>query len=685
MSNSYSSFFKFIIFLFSLVFAFLFSVKIPLITAQTCNENGTCESGLGENCLTCEEDCGECSECGDDVCQEDENCSNCPNDCGDCPAPTPGATPAPSTPDSPEPYTGPVRYPLVSLNSVLPDPTNKTTLSFSGTASIEHGVIDLVQYSVDSTTAWVNANAADGEFDSISERFIFTPKLSFPEGKHTVYVRARSLSRVYTTPSNYASDTFTVATTSPEVILNKISPNPTDNQTPTISGIASSRLVGISKAEISFDEGNTWLPADLSAEKFILTVEKQFKDGNYPVLARAIDTAGNIGKSELQTLIIDTIPPIIGGNMVALGPQVLLPNKSGVVQIVVGAKTTIATSMKGGVTEASVIAKEKTFPLTHIVGTNLWSGEMLFDKPGEKILKISAVDGAGNKTERELNSLQVENFGQVVDKESGNLVVNAEVSVFFFDQSTSSWALWEGRSYGQKNPQKTGKTGLYSFMIPSGRYYLEVKAPGFKTMQSEILEPKQVIILNPTFPLTSRPEIRFNLPILGEVVLTLPWLYSPETLPVSEFSTIASTDISSELILQQGVDAPEFSLPDRDGKLISPINFSERAFLLTFVAFWSPHSEEQIPILNEVNQSLSEGYSMLGIALQESKGATESFMQRGNYTFPIASDKNGESAADYKITNLPQHFFINSSGKIQETYIGVLTKEELLNKLYRSE
>lgn len=185
MSNSCSSFYKYIIFLFSLVFAFLFAVKIPFIMAQTCNENGTCESGLGENCSNCEEDCGECSECGDDICQGDETCSGCPNDCGVCPPSTPGPTPDSGGDDgdggtsTSVPYTGPARYPLVSLNSVRPDPTNKTTLTFTGTASIEHGVVDLVQYSVDSTTAWVNAKAADGKYDSISETFTFTPGLSF--------------------------------------------------------------------------------------------------------------------------------------------------------------------------------------------------------------------------------------------------------------------------------------------------------------------------------------------------------------------------------------------------------------------------------------------------------------------------------------------------------------------------
>jgi hypothetical protein len=46
--------------------------------------NGTCEPGTGEDCITCEIDCGEC--CGDGICDPDvgEWCFECPADCGDC-------------------------------------------------------------------------------------------------------------------------------------------------------------------------------------------------------------------------------------------------------------------------------------------------------------------------------------------------------------------------------------------------------------------------------------------------------------------------------------------------------------------------------------------------------------------------------------------------------------------------
>ncbi len=56
-----------------------------------CCGNGNCDVELGETCSTCPEDCDVCKPvCGDGICDPDhpefpEDCTNCPEDCVDCP------------------------------------------------------------------------------------------------------------------------------------------------------------------------------------------------------------------------------------------------------------------------------------------------------------------------------------------------------------------------------------------------------------------------------------------------------------------------------------------------------------------------------------------------------------------------------------------------------------------------
>jgi uncharacterized protein YkwD len=50
--------------------------------APVCGD-ATCSPG--EDCLSCEADCGPCAAtCGNDTCDADETCTNCPTDCGPC-------------------------------------------------------------------------------------------------------------------------------------------------------------------------------------------------------------------------------------------------------------------------------------------------------------------------------------------------------------------------------------------------------------------------------------------------------------------------------------------------------------------------------------------------------------------------------------------------------------------------
>ncbi|MCZ6651643.1 MAG: GEVED domain-containing protein [Planctomycetota bacterium] len=51
--------------------------------AEACG-NGICCGAQGEDCNTCQPDCGDCPFCGDGSCNGDEDCSTCDADCGVC-------------------------------------------------------------------------------------------------------------------------------------------------------------------------------------------------------------------------------------------------------------------------------------------------------------------------------------------------------------------------------------------------------------------------------------------------------------------------------------------------------------------------------------------------------------------------------------------------------------------------
>lgn len=64
-------------------------------------------------------------------------------------------------------------------------------------------------------------------------------------------------------------------------------------------------------------------------------------------------------------------------------------------------------------------------------------------------------------------------------------IKNAKVSIYRFDNEAGKFSLWQADKYSQKNPQLTASTGDYSFLVPPGRYYLEVEAKGYKKYVGE--------------------------------------------------------------------------------------------------------------------------------------------------------------------------------------------------------
>lgn len=666
-----------------LIWAFSFVLVTPAFATHQCG-NGTCSHG--ETTANC------CSDCGCASALESCIANSCIAPTSTPAAPTPTATPDPGQPAStPTPTqssssgssagssssTSVTYYPSVALAVFSPNPTNKASLTLLGTASIEQGTIALVEYTLTDGRIWIQAQSADGDFNGKDEHFRFTVS-NLAEGTYTIKARAKSGAGVFTQDGSYASQTVTIATTPPQVTLDKITPNPTKNQTPVLTGKVSAKFADITRVEVSIDDRKSWQVAKRLGNTFSIALTK-LEDGNYTVHARAFDSAGNSGLSDMQVLIIDTIPPIIGGGMQALGPQILIPDKNGMVSVVAGTDTTIAMSMKGGVTEVQVHTASDSFPLSAKTGTNIWIGKIKFESGGAKTLAISAVDGAGNSTERKFHTLNVEDSGKVADKKTKRSIENATVTLYFYETVSRQWIVWEAESYGQKNPQKTGKNGNYSFMVPSGKYYLEIKAAGYNSLESEIIQVSQTSIINYLLTPTPKPKVEFTLPFFGKVVLSFPTFSPPETFSVSK--ALAQKQLTGEnLNFQAGVPAPALSLPNLVNKEISIPSFKGKKLLLSFIAPWSPLSLEQAPILSEVSKDLKKDQAVLVVSLQESIATTQTLMKKGNYMFSVVADKDGNTAADYNVTILPHHVFIDSEGKIRETFTGVLTKEEMQKK-----
>ena len=494
-----------------------------------------------------------------------------------------------------------------------------------------------------------------------------------------------------TSPSSSSTTTTIIKTiiitptTTPKPLVDTIPPAISLNtdfskpftKAPKITGKASDTgdiNVGVAKVEYSVDDGKNWLSVDTidnpgaKSTGFSFT-PAIFEDGNYKLKVRAKDPTGNIGVSNTYTLIIDRLPPQVGGVLFSIGPQVLTPSQNGAIFTLQGMNTKITLSAVGGPLTIDLSAGTQIYSLVKNVDNGLWSGVLSFANPGVYQLDAKAVDGADNRTERKLNTIVVLDSGKIVNGTSP--VTLGSVELWYFDNQTQRFVVWDGRPYGQQNPQNITKNGQYGFFAPAGKYYMEVKSSGFKTFRTSIFT------LDISTPITTALKLEKSFVLhLGPFVFTLPDFFAPEQSVV-----IKPPAVSAGAQLVNNIVGNEFPNVDLfiDSKKNSTISFSGKPTVFAFFSTWSPYTPKQLESINEL--SGNSQINVVPIVSQESASSVSIFSKRGGYSFPIYSDPDGLLVKPLNLFFFPTHVFVDRKGIIQSVKVGVLTKDELLNNM----
>jgi cytochrome c biogenesis protein CcmG/thiol:disulfide interchange protein DsbE len=452
---------------------------------------------------------------------------------------------------------------------------------------------------------------------------------------------------------------------------------------PTITGTAADNEA-LADIEYSTDGGRNWLPTDKATglggktASFSFT-PLGFDDGNYSIVARAIDTSGNTSSTTPATLVIDRLPPLVGGNIISIGPQIMQPNKDGTINAIAGVDQKITFSAVGGPTsislEATTTVKTKTgdttyaqnFSLTASQETGLWSGVISFTHPGTYSLTVHAIDGAGNTTERILNSVSVASPGRTLDSSTGKPLA-ASVTVYYQEPESHNWVVWDGAAFGQRNPQKTGPSGAFSLFLPPGKYYLQAVAPGYHRLVSSIIDATQ-----PTPITTDLVLHRMRGLHLAGHYLTAPSLAVQKVKLVSK---VGEGSHPNSLLDKQ---VPDLNLTNTSGARVRSIDLLGRPTLISFEASWAPGTAEQLEALSKLQAN--PDFNILPIAEQESSGRVQAYTDIADVKLKWLVDPDSTLSASYNVQSLPMHYFVDRKGIVRQMVVGVLTQKQISDRL----
>jgi len=127
-----------------------------------------------------------------------------------------------------------------------------------------------------------------------------------------------------------------------------------------------------------------------------------------------------------------------------------------------------------------------------------------------------------------------------------------------------------------------------------------------------------------------------------------------------------------------GKPAPDFRAIGLDGQPVQLSDFRGRPVWLSFWATWCPPCRAESPDIEAAYQPYQgDGLAVLALDMGESRETVDGYMQRAGLTFPVASDLSTEVAAEYRVSGVPSHFFIDRDGVVREIRAGRLGKSTI--------
>lgn len=121
--------------------------------------------------------------------------------------------------------------------------------------------------------------------------------------------------------------------------------------------------------------------------------------------------------------------------------------------------------------------------------------------------------------------------------------------------------------------------------------------------------------------------------------------------------------------------APDFSLPQLNGELLSLSNFKGKPVIINFWASWCPPCRRELPALQAAYASYSDKTGFVAVNVKEEAGAVSAFATEMGLTFPVALDADGMvSDAAYEVRGLPTTLFVDARGVVAARHVGPLNE-----------
>jgi cytochrome c biogenesis protein CcmG/thiol:disulfide interchange protein DsbE len=125
--------------------------------------------------------------------------------------------------------------------------------------------------------------------------------------------------------------------------------------------------------------------------------------------------------------------------------------------------------------------------------------------------------------------------------------------------------------------------------------------------------------------------------------------------------------------------APNFALPDMNGRLVKLSDLRGQVVLVNFWATWCIPCRQELPAIQEVYQEQrGQGFTVLEVNEQEPPATVSGFAREMGELPPIVLDRDGSVMQQYKLKGLPDSFVIDRQGNVRALSYGPVSRGTIL-------
>ncbi len=141
---------------------------------------------------------------------------------------------------------------------------------------------------------------------------------------------------------------------------------------------------------------------------------------------------------------------------------------------------------------------------------------------------------------------------------------------------------------------------------------------------------------------------------------------------------LASTEDFSTVPAKVDFPAPELTLEDLSGKMVSLSDSRGNVVLVNLWATWCPPCRAEMPTLQAFYEKYkSYGFVLIAINQEEARQVVAPFVAEFGLTFPVWLDEKYQSQREFNTMSLPSSYVIDRDGWVRLMWIGGISERNL--------